>query len=121
MATVCKSLSDDEEVKLNSHRKGAEELDPPGVDIRDILEASDTQRDEWLLKTEPLRQTSRGGLVDALSAHYGSRTIVGSSRKRLGRRGMIPPYLPQLWKHWPLRRSAIWDRRCICGLFAIAL
>ena len=49
-----KDSSDDEEVKLLPHKKGADELDPPGVDIRDVLEASDTQRDEWLLKTEPL-------------------------------------------------------------------
>ena len=47
--------SDDEEVKLNSHRKGAGESDPPGVDIRDMPEVSNTQRDEWLVKTEPLQ------------------------------------------------------------------
>ena len=49
-----KDSSDDEEVKLLPHRKGADEPDPPGADIRDVLEASDTLRDEWLLKTEPL-------------------------------------------------------------------
>ena len=49
--------SDDEEfeVKLNSHRKGADEPDPHGADIRNMPEASDTQWDEWLLKTEPLQ------------------------------------------------------------------
>ena len=36
-----KDSSDDEEVKLLPH-------------IRDVREASDTLRDEWLLKTEPL-------------------------------------------------------------------
>ena len=41
--------SDDEEVRLLPHRKGADEPDPPGSDI------CDTQRDEWLLKTEPLQ------------------------------------------------------------------
>ena len=46
--------SDDEEVMLLPHRKGADESDPPGADIRDVPEASDTQRDEWLLKTKPL-------------------------------------------------------------------
>ena len=57
--------SDDEEVQLLSHRKGANEPDPPGADIRDVPEASDTQRDEWLLKTEPLQgarpKWNRGG------------------------------------------------------------
>ena len=47
--------SDDEEVMLLPHRKGSDECDPPGADIRDVPEASDTQRDEWLLKTEPLQ------------------------------------------------------------------
>ena len=30
-----------------------DEPDPPGSDIRDGPNTSDTQRDEWLLKTEP--------------------------------------------------------------------
>ena len=46
--------SDDEEVKLLPHRKGTDEPDPPAADIRDVPEAPDTQRDEWLLTTEPL-------------------------------------------------------------------
>ena len=46
--------SDDEEVKLLPHRKGADEPDPPGADTRDVPEASGTQRDEWFLTTEPL-------------------------------------------------------------------
>ena len=47
--------SDDEEVRLLPHRKGMDEPDPPGSDIRDGSNASDTQRDKWLLKTEPLQ------------------------------------------------------------------
>ena len=42
-----KDSSEDEEVKLLSHRKGADEPDPPGAEIRDVQAASDTQRDEW--------------------------------------------------------------------------
>ena len=45
--------ADDEEVRLLPHRKGAGEPDPPGSEIRDGPNTSDTQRDEWLLKTEP--------------------------------------------------------------------
>ena len=45
--------SDDEEVKLLLHQKGADERDPPVADIRDVLDASGTQREDWLL-TEPL-------------------------------------------------------------------
>ena len=46
--------SDDEEVKLLPNRKGADEPDLPGADIRDVPEASGTQREEWLLTTESL-------------------------------------------------------------------
>ena len=49
-----KESSDDEEVELLSHRKGADGTDPIGADIRDMPETSDTQRDEWLLKAEPI-------------------------------------------------------------------
>ena len=50
-----KESSDDEEVELLSHRKGAGGTDPPGADVRDTPETSGTQRDEWLFKTEPLQ------------------------------------------------------------------
>ena len=50
-----KDSSENEEVKLLSHRKGANEPDPPGAYICDVPDASDTQRDEWLLRTEPLQ------------------------------------------------------------------
>ena len=46
---------DDEEVRLFPHSKGTDEHDLLGADIRDGPKASDTQRDEWLLKTEPLQ------------------------------------------------------------------
>ena len=56
-----KESSDDEEVELLSHRKGAGGTDPPGADIRDTPEVSDAQRDEWLFKTEPLQGLGRDG------------------------------------------------------------
>ena len=46
-------MMNDEEAKLLPNRKGADEPDLPGVDIRDVPEASGTQREEWLLTTEP--------------------------------------------------------------------
>ena len=39
--------SDDGEVELLLPRKGADERDPPGADIRDVPEASGTQREDW--------------------------------------------------------------------------
>ena len=45
--------SDDEEVELLLPRKGADERDPPGAGIRDVLEASGTQREDWF-HMEPL-------------------------------------------------------------------
>ena len=51
---ILEDSSDDEEVKLLQNRKGADEPDPPGADIPDVPEASGTQREGWLLSTEPL-------------------------------------------------------------------
>ena len=42
-------------VRLLPHRRGVDEPDPPGSDICDGPNTADTQRDEWLLKTEPLQ------------------------------------------------------------------
>ena len=39
--------SDDTEVELLLSRKGANERGPPGADIRDVPEASGTQREDW--------------------------------------------------------------------------
>ena len=50
--------TDDEEVRLLLDRRG---VDEPGSDIRDGPNTSDTQRDEWLLKTEPLQGLTRSG------------------------------------------------------------
>ena len=46
-------LSDDEEVSLHLPRKGADERDPPGVEIRDVPGAPVTQREDWF-NMEPL-------------------------------------------------------------------
>ena len=46
--------SGEEEVRLLPNRKGADEPDLPGADIRDVPEASGIQREEWLLTTELL-------------------------------------------------------------------
>ena len=59
---VYRDSSDEEEIRLFPHRKGADEPDPPGSDIRDGQNTSGTQRDEWLLKTEPLQALARNGI-----------------------------------------------------------
>ena len=46
-------LSDNEEVALHLPRKGADERDPPGVEIRDVPGAPVTQREDWF-NMEPL-------------------------------------------------------------------
>ena len=45
--------SDDEEIALLLPRKGADAREPPGADIRDVPEASGTQREDWF-HMEPL-------------------------------------------------------------------
>ena len=56
--------TDDEDVTLPPHNRATEVPDNPDTDIRDRQAMSDTQREDWLLQTEPLhgarpRQTSR--------------------------------------------------------------
>ena len=60
--------TDDEEVRLLPHRKGADEPGPPGSDICDGPNTSDTQRDEWLL----FRGLARSGTYDV--EHHGTPT-----------------------------------------------
>ena len=57
-------FTDDEEVTLLPHKRDTGVTDNPGTDIRDRPDMSDTQREDWLLQTEPLhgarpRQTDR--------------------------------------------------------------
>ena len=56
--------TDDEEVTLPPHDRDTEVPDFPDMDIRDTQTLLDTQREDWLLQTEPLhgarpRQTGR--------------------------------------------------------------
>ena len=94
--------SEDEEVKLLSHRKGADEPDSPGADIRDVPEeASDTQQDEWLLKTEPLQgarpKWNKGGRPPVVPDQTGVLDIEatgGVVSRNVEQRGAPTPLLP---------------------------
>ena len=120
--------SDDEEVRLLPHRKGAYEPDPPGADIRDGPKASDTQRDKWLLKTEPLQGArpkwnkgdrppvipgrtgvsdleATGGVVGRNAEHHGTPTpLLPLERQILQEAEVITP--PRRGAHGPGGRQA---------------
>ena len=49
-----RNFTDDEEVTLLPHKRGTEVPDNPGTDVRDGPDKLDTQREDWLLQTEPL-------------------------------------------------------------------
>ena len=49
------NFMDDEEVALLPQRKDTVDPNHPGSDIRDGPDTSDSQRDDWLPKTEPLQ------------------------------------------------------------------
>ena len=56
--------TDDEEITIPSQDRNREVPDFPDIDIRDEQTLSNTQREDWLLPTEPLhgarpRQTGR--------------------------------------------------------------
>ena len=46
--------TDDDEVTLPPHDRATEVLDFPDTDIRDRQTLVDTQREDWLIQTEPL-------------------------------------------------------------------
>ena len=59
-----RNFMDDEEVTLLHHKRDMDVPDNPGSDVRDGPDTSDTQREDWLLQTEPLhgahpRRTAR--------------------------------------------------------------
>ena len=59
-----RNLMDDEDFTLLHHKRDMNVPDNPGSDLRDGLDTSDTQREDWLLQTEPLhgarpRRTTR--------------------------------------------------------------
>ena len=60
-----RNFMDDEEVTLLHHKRDTDVPDNPVSDVRDGPYMSDTQREDWLLQTEPLhgarpRRTERG-------------------------------------------------------------
>ena len=56
-----KDFMDDEEVTLLHHKRDMNVPDIPGSDVRDGLDTSDTQQEDWLLQTEPLHGLVPGG------------------------------------------------------------
>ena len=93
---------DDEEVKLLPNRKGADEPDPPGADIRDVPEASGIQREEWLLTTEPLHgvqlKWNRAGRPPVVPEQTGAldvEIIWGIAGRNIEHRGAPTALLPR--------------------------
>ena len=78
-----------------------DEPDPPGSDIRDGPNTSDTQRDEWLLKTEPLQGAhpkwnigERPPVVDDRTGVLDLEATGGVGGWNLEQHGNPPPLLP---------------------------
>ena len=90
--------SDDEEVKLLPHRKGADEPDLPGADIRGVPEASGTQQEEWLLTTEPLLggrpKRNRAGRPPVVMGALDAEATGGIAGRNIEHRGALSPLLP---------------------------
>ena len=56
-----RNFTDDEEVTLLPHRRDTDVPDNPRPDIRDVPDTVDTQRDDWLLKTEVEQRGATSG------------------------------------------------------------
>ena len=110
--------SDVEEVKLLLPRKGADERDPPGADIRDVPEASGTQREDWF-HMEPLHgarlkwnQAGQPPVVPEEPRVLEAEATGGVIGRDIEERGAPAPPLPLDWQNMqeaevvtPLRRE----------------
>ena len=92
--------TDDEEVRLLPHRRGMGE-----PDICDGPNTSDTQRDEWLLKTEPLQRARPKWNIGERPPVVHDRTGVlyleatgGVGGRNVEQHGNPAPVLPLEWQ-----------------------
>ena len=92
--------SDYTELELLLPRKGADEHDPPGADIRDVPEASGTQREDWL-HMEPLHgarpkwnRAGRPPVVPEESRGLEVEATGGTAGRDLEERGAPAPMVP---------------------------
>ena len=92
--------SDDEEVALLLPRKGADARDPPGADIRDVPEASGTQREDWF-HMEPLHgaqpkwnQVGRPPVVPEEPRGSEAEATGSMAGRDVEERGAPAPHLP---------------------------
>ena len=97
--------TDDEEVRLLPHMRGMDEPDPPGSDIRYGPNTSDTQRDEWLLKTEPLQGArpkcnigERPPVVNDQTGVLDLEATGGVGDRNVEQHGNPAPLLPLEWQ-----------------------
>ena len=94
-------FTDDEEVMLPSHKRDTEVPNNPGTDIHDRQVMSDTQREDWLLQTEPLhgarpRQTDRERplVIDDRSGVSDLEAAGGVWSQKVDQNGIQAPLLP---------------------------
>ena len=95
-------FTDDEEVMLLPHKRDMEVPDNPDTDIRDRPDMSDTQREDWLLQTEPLhgarpRQTDRERppVIDDRSGVLDLGSAGGMGSRSMDQTGIRAPLLPR--------------------------
>ena len=99
------NFMDDEEVTLLPHRKDTDDPNHPGLDIRDGPDTSDTQRDDWLLKTEPLQgarprwtEGERPPMVDDRSGVLDLEAAGGVGGRKVEQHGIPAPLLSIEWQ-----------------------
>ena len=93
-----RNFTDDEEVMLLPHRKDTDVPNHPGSDIPDGPDTSDTQRDDWLLKTKPLQRArprwnegKRPPVVDDQSGFLDLEAVGGVGGSESGKTGNPGP------------------------------
>ena len=86
--------TEDEEVTIPSQDKNREVLDFPDIDIRDEQTLSNTQREDWLLPTEPLhgaRPQQTGGERPPVIDNRPPMDATGDAAGKPGRTLLLSP------------------------------
>ena len=96
-----RNFTDEEEVTLLPHSRDTDVPDNPGSDIRDGPDTSDTQRDDWLLKTEPLQgarprwnEGERPPVIDDRLGVLDLEAAGGVGGRKVEQHGIPAPLLP---------------------------
>ena len=100
-----RNFTDDEEVTLLPHKRDTDVPDNPVSDVRDGPDTLDTQREEWLLQTEPLHgarprrnERERPPVIEDRAGALDLEAAGGVRDQKVDQHGIQAPLLSLEWQ-----------------------